>query len=86
MKHERFERMLQLQNGIGYEINRQYVGRTVRVLCDGPSKNDPDTLSGRTDGGKNVCFTGVCPAGGYADVRITDARPFVLMGEEKTER
>ena len=86
VKHERFERMLQLQNGIGYEINRQYVGRTVRVLCDGPSKNDPDTLSGRTDGGKNVCFTGVCPAGGYADVRITDARPFVLMGEEKTER
>ena len=81
IKHERFGRMLQLQNGIGFEINRGYVGRTVRVLCDGESKNDPSTLSGRTAGGKNVCFTGTCAAGDYADVKITEARPFVLCGE-----
>ena len=73
--------MLQLQNGIGFEINRGYVGKTVRVLCDGESKNDPSTLSGRTAGGKNVCFTGTCAAGEYADVKITEARPFVLCGE-----
>ena len=82
VKGERFRRMLALQSDIGLEINRGYVGKTVRVLCDGASKNDPDMLSGRTDGGKNICFKGSCPEGGYTYVKITDARPFVLMGEE----
>lgn len=83
VKGERFRRMLDLQTGIGLEINRGYVGKTVRVLCDGPSKNDPAVLSGRTDGGKNVCFTGSCPTGEYSCVKITGARPFVLTGEEE---
>lgn len=82
VKGERFRRMLALQSDIGLEINRGYVGKTVRVLCDGASKNDPDMLAGRTDGGKNICFKGSCPEGGYTYVKITDARPFVLMGEE----
>ena len=82
VKGERFRRMLALQSDVGLEINRGYVGKTVSVLCDGASKNDPDMLAGRTDGGKNICFKGSCPEGGYTYVKITDARPFVLMGEE----
>ena len=83
IKGVRFRRMLDIQNGIGLEINREYVGKTVRVLCDGESKTDEKMLAGKTDGGKNVCFSGTTAAGGYTNVRITEARPFVLMGEEE---
>ena len=81
IKGVRFRRMLEIQNEIGFKINEGYVGKTVRVLCDGESKNDDKMLTGRTDGGKNVCFKGSSGAGEYVKVRITEARPFVLMGE-----
>ena len=82
VKGERFRRMLEIQSDIGIKINESYIGKTVRVLCDGISKNDEDTLSGRTDGGKNICFKGSCRKGEYTKVKVTEARPFVLMGEE----
>ncbi len=81
VKGERFRRMLDLQNGIGQKINESYVNKTVRVLCDGVSKTDAGMLAGRTDGGKNVCFKGFAEAGEYVNVKITEARPFVLIGE-----
>jgi tRNA-2-methylthio-N6-dimethylallyladenosine synthase len=81
VKGVRFRRMLSVQSDIGLKINDGYVGKTLRVLCDGESKNDEKMLSGRTDGGKNVCFAGNVPAGEYINVKITEARPFVLMGE-----
>ena len=83
IKGERFRRMLELQNGIGQKINDSYVGAAVRVLCDGVSKTDAGMLAGRTDGGKNVCFKGPAEAGQYVNVEITEARPFVLIGEMK---
>ena len=82
VKGERFRRMLDLQNGIGQKINETYLNKTVRVLCDGISKTDPDMKAGRTDGGKNVCFKGEGEAGEYVNVKITEARPFVLIGEK----
>ncbi|MBQ1848488.1 MAG: tRNA (N6-isopentenyl adenosine(37)-C2)-methylthiotransferase MiaB [Clostridia bacterium] len=81
IKGERFRRMLDLQNGIGQKINETYLNKTVRVLCDGISKTDADMLAGRTDGGKNVCFSGKAEEGEYVNVKITEARPFVLIGE-----
>ncbi len=82
VKGERFRRMLDVQSDIGLKINDGYIGKTVRVLCDGESKTDVSVLSGRTDGGKNVCFNGKAKAGEYTKVKITQARPFVLIGEE----
>ena len=82
VKGERFRRMLDVQSDIGLKINEGYIGKTVRVLCDGESKTDVSVLSGRTDGGKNVCFNGKAKAGEYTKVKITQARPFVLIGEE----
>ena len=81
VKGERFRRMLDLQNGIGQKINESYLDKTVRVLCDGQSKTDADMKAGRTDGGKNVCFEGEGAPGEYVNVKITKARPFVLMGK-----
>ena len=81
VKGERFRRMLALQNDIGQKINESYLEKTVRVLCDGVSKTDAEMKAGRTDGGKNVCFKGEGEAGEYVNVKITEARPFVLIGK-----
>ncbi|MBO7310096.1 MAG: tRNA (N6-isopentenyl adenosine(37)-C2)-methylthiotransferase MiaB, partial [Clostridia bacterium] len=54
IKSERFERLLALQNSIGLEKNKPFEGKTLRVLCDGRSKNKSEAITGRTDGGKIV--------------------------------
>jgi len=58
------------------------VGRVERVLVAGPSKTNPDVLSGRTRQNKLVHF----PAerlrpGTYVDVTITDSGVSFLHGE-----
>lgn len=58
VKKERLQRLTALQNQISLEINQGYVGRQVRVLVEGPSKNNPDYYTGRTDSNKIVIFEG----------------------------
>ena len=58
IKSERFDRLLAVQNGISLESNSKYEGKRWRVLCDGPSKNNSEVFSGRTEGGKIVLFEG----------------------------
>ncbi len=82
VKGERLRRLLDLQTEIAGEINLGYVGKTVRVLCCGRSKNDPSMLEGRTEGGKIVLFPGnAASEGEYIEVRIADGRPYALYGE-----
>lgn len=79
---ERFSRLLALQNEIAYEINQKHLGQTMRVLCDGASKNDPDTLCGRTEGNKIVLFKGdISDTGKYLNIKITKCDTFALTGE-----
>lgn len=62
--------------------NEAYVGRTLEVLCDGPSKKNPDTLAGYSRENKLVNFTAKdCREGDLVNVRITDAKSFSLDGE-----
>ena len=80
--HARFDRLLERQNAIGLEKNRELVGKTLRVLCDGESKNDPTTVSGRTEGNKLVFWQGdPAEKGNFVRVKITSAEPFALRGE-----
>ena len=82
-KGERFNRLLDLQNKIGYEKNQTLVGRTVRVLCDGRSKNNPDVFCGRTEGNKIVLFDGEDDdTGNFVSLKITRADTFALYGEK----
>jgi tRNA-2-methylthio-N6-dimethylallyladenosine synthase len=80
---KRFERLLALEHEIASALNAQLVGQTLRVLCDGASKNDVAMLSGRTDGNKIVHFAGDADAltGKFVQVRIDRAEPFALYGE-----
>ncbi len=81
-KSARFNRLLETQNAIAAEKNAPAMGTTLRILCDGASKSDPDVQSGRTEGGKIVFFmSDTDMAGQFARVRITKTEPFALWGE-----
>ena len=80
--HKNFDRMLKLQNQICFEKNLEYKDKIEEVLVDGTSKTDKDMLSGRTDGGKIVNFTGdESLKGQYVKVKITTPKQWSLEGE-----
>ena len=76
---EQFEDTLELSSAVK---NAAYVGRVLDVLCDGPSKRNSRSLSGRTDTFKLVNFKGdPALAGEIVKVRITSSNTFSLEGE-----
>lgn len=81
---ERMDRLLALQNEIAQSAAEPYLGKTVRILCDGPSKNNDAMFSGRTEGGKLVFFEGVPEdTGCFLLVEIERAEAFALYGRKK---
>jgi len=79
---ERFQRLLDLQNRISAEKNREEVGRTLKVMVEGESKNNPQLLSGRTDKHKVVHFVGESlKKGDMVTLKITEGKGHCLMGE-----
>ncbi len=81
-KGARFDRLLALQNIVAAEKNAPMLGTVVRILCDGVSKSDPLTQSGRTEGGKIVFFkSDEDMTGKFALVHIQKTEPFALIGE-----
>lgn len=54
IKHERFNRLKELVESQIAENNGKYVGTLQKVLIDGVSKTNENTLSGRTDSNKVV--------------------------------
>lgn len=57
-KHKRFDRLKELVESQIKDNNDKYVGTYQKILVDGPSKNNPELLSGRTDSNKVVIFEG----------------------------
>ena len=84
LKSERFDRLLAEQNAVSLESNRALVGKTLRVLCDGASKNDSSVINGRTEGGKIVFFDAdESFTGKFVDVEIERGETFALYGKRK---
>lgn len=85
IKHERFDRLVEVINDSSYEKNSKYVDKMVDVLVEGNSKNDDSTLAGRTDDFKLVNFTTNNKleniVGSIVKVRITESKTFSLDGE-----
>lgn len=83
VKHERFNRLVELLNGISEKINREYKDKTVEILVEGYSKNDENRLTGRTRTGKLVNFTGgdISLKGSLVKVKITEPQTWTLNGE-----
>lgn len=81
VKHERFNRLVDLINAISAEKNEEYAGRVERVLVEGASKTNSKTFSGRTDGFKLVNFEGTKDmVGNLVDVEIIEGKTFSLDG------
>lgn len=86
VKHERFDRLVDVINRISLEKNEKYLGRECRILVEGYSKNDETRFCGRTDGFKLVNFTSDKSLdeiqGEFVTVHITDCKTFSLEGCE----
>lgn len=81
-KKNNFLRLLDVQNRICAEINETYRDKICPVLVEGVSKTDENTLTGRTDGGKLVHFSGdKSLIGQIVNIKITEPKTWSLMGE-----
>ena len=80
---ERFERLRIVIDRSGLAKHEARVGRTEEVVVEGPSRKDPDVLTGRTRQNKLVHFRSESPlsVGTFADVVITRAAPHHLFGD-----
>lgn len=82
VKHERFNRLLKVVEAGVMSHSSQMVGKTYKVLVDGPSKKNESVLSGYTESNKLVNFEG--PAylkGQIVDVEIVEDHAFSMIGK-----
>ncbi|NLG85688.1 MAG: tRNA (N6-isopentenyl adenosine(37)-C2)-methylthiotransferase MiaB [Firmicutes bacterium] len=82
VKKERLSCLNTIQSRISRDINLPLIGQKLEVLVEGPSKNNPDILSGRTRTNKLVHFSGPRDLVGHL-VLVTIKRAFTwtLHGE-----
>jgi tRNA-2-methylthio-N6-dimethylallyladenosine synthase len=82
LKKQRLNALQQRLNQQGFEISRQMVGSTQRILVTDYSRKDPGQLQGRTENNRIVNFT--CAdarlIGQFVEVYIDDAQPHSLRG------
>jgi tRNA-2-methylthio-N6-dimethylallyladenosine synthase len=83
VKRERMERLVEMVQRHAAERAERFVGRTMEVLVEGPSRTDPSRLRGRIRHNKTVNFTGVARAGELTEVEIASATSTTLAGEER---
>lgn len=83
VKHERFERLLDILYPIQERKNKAFIGKDVDVLVEDFSKKDDTNVSGRTDEFKLINFKGKKnDIGKILKVKVTDANSFSLVGEK----
>ncbi len=80
-KTDRMQRLLDVQEKIAMDLIHQQVGQTVRVLVEGFGRAEGN-LVGRLDNNLTVEFAAdESLIGSYANVKLTDSRATVLLGE-----
>jgi tRNA-2-methylthio-N6-dimethylallyladenosine synthase len=82
VKVERMERLVEVVQRRALERAQRFVGRTLEVLVEGPSRTDPERMRGRTRHNKVVNFSGLAAPGELTRVEITGATSQTLSGEE----
>src|SRR4051794_3476031 len=81
VKIERMERLVEVVQRRAHERAQRFVGRTLDVLVEGPSRNDASRLRGRTRHNKVVNFSGIGEPGELVAVHVTGATSQTLAGE-----
>ncbi|MCW2990015.1 MAG: tRNA ((37)-C2)-methylthiotransferase MiaB, partial [Solirubrobacterales bacterium] len=82
VKTERMERLLEVVQRCARERAQRFVGRELEVMVEGPSRQDPTRLRGRTRHNKVVNFDGLAQPGELVTVRIDSATSQTLAGEQ----
>lgn len=79
---DRFQRLLDELYPIFYQKNKEYIGRTVKVLIESESKNNSEIMTGRTNTFK-LCHVKASKdlIGKFVDVKITDNTSFTISGD-----
>ncbi len=82
-KHERLNRLMELQNQISLEINQQLVGRVLEVMVEGPSQTDAAVWTGRTGTNKILLWqhVGTEKPGDLVQVEVQQAQTWILKGK-----
>jgi tRNA-2-methylthio-N6-dimethylallyladenosine synthase len=82
IKVERMQRLVEVVQRRAHERASRFVGRTLEVLVEGPSRTDPSRLRGRSRHNKVVNFTGLGAPGELVEVEILEATSQTLSGQE----
>jgi len=75
---ERYDTIMEIARQLSYEHNCSLVGRTLRIIVDGPGEGRTQWQSPEIDG--VVFFEGDARTGEFTDVKITNAEDFDLFG------
>ncbi|AHF06949.1 tRNA (N6-isopentenyl adenosine(37)-C2)-methylthiotransferase MiaB [Desulfitobacterium metallireducens] len=82
VKKRRLQLLMDHQNDQSLEWRKGMLGKIYEVLVEGPSKSNPDRLTGRTPGNELVVFSGDLELkGSLVKVRMLEARSWTLLGE-----
>ncbi len=81
LKVQRLERLVEVVQRRAAERAQRFVGRTLEVLIEGPSRTDPSRLRGGSRHNKVVNFDVLGEPGDFVQVEITGATSQTLTGE-----
>jgi tRNA-2-methylthio-N6-dimethylallyladenosine synthase len=82
VREERLGRVLQVVNEVAGRRYEALAGKPVQILVEGPSKKNPERLTGRTRCNKIVVFEGTARhVGQVMDVRVVKAGSFTLYAD-----
>lgn len=82
VREQRLDRVLRVVNEVAARRYEGLVGKQVEILVEGPSRKNPERLTGRTRCNKIVVFDGAQRhLGQVMDVRVVKAGSFTLYGE-----
>ncbi|MBR1859767.1 MAG: MiaB/RimO family radical SAM methylthiotransferase, partial [Selenomonadaceae bacterium] len=79
LKHERLQKLMDVQNEISLEINERLKDQVVEILVEGVSKTDDTIYTGRTRTNKLVLFKHADEKpGDFINVKITNPQTWTL--------
>jgi tRNA-2-methylthio-N6-dimethylallyladenosine synthase len=84
VKRRRLVELQNFQKNIQLELNRTFIGRTIKVLCLGRSKKDAHVYSGRNEGYQVANFSSSRDViGRFVEVEVLSCGPYSLRGEAR---
>ncbi|MEX0620109.1 MAG: TRAM domain-containing protein, partial [Solirubrobacterales bacterium] len=83
IKKERMAALIEIVQRRAQERSQRFVGRSMEVLVEGPSRNDPTRIRGRIRQNKAVNFEGTAEPGQLVEVEIGSASSQSLIGTQR---